>query len=459
MFTTSTIRPPTDDVPWLSFHDGHIKVTKHLLLRHLREDHALKVTDEGIVYAYNQDEGICEQRNHQTLCALIKGHIPEEIRSVKLTEELYKELMTDMPNVKVYELNAREDLIAFADGVLSIPTGEFLPHSAEYLHTRKLPCRYLANATLEQAPVFNKFMHDLLGDDNPDISTLLEFMGGVMSNVYGWRFKKMLLLIGPGGTGKSKWRELLMRIVGDEHCMSIDLTNLVARFGAATLIGKRLGGSGDLSSVDLEEISIIKNLTGGDSTFSEQKCVQGKSFRFDGYLLFVTNVLPYWRGDRGSHVYERFMIVRTAQPIPVDQRDPNLLEKMLVEKEIIANVAIQHLIGAVKRGYHFSESEFIDLEREQYQVANNSLLSFVSLCCNLKALGRTTCAEFYKFYKIWCLENNVRPERKKDAVKQLAEHFHIEPFKSYTELYDLEILPEVRRELEALITPDNRRRR
>jgi len=422
----------------------------HVLLNHLRTEHSLCITDEGVLYAYVSEEGIFQKLNHQTLSALVKEHIPEEIRNVRETENLVKELSTDYPNIKDSDFNP-EHLVAFEDGtVLDVYTGATCGYSPDWLLTRRLPGKYLPEATMSQAPVFDKFMQDLLSSDNTAITTLLEFMGGVLSNVYGWRFKKVVILVGPGGTGKSKWRELLMHLVGEDNCMSIDLANLVARFGAITLAGKRLGGSGDMASVDLEEISSIKNLTGGDAMFGEQKCVQAKSFRFDGFLLFVTNVLPYWRGDRGPWVYERFLIVRTDQPIPVELRDPKLLEKMLEEKDVIINVALQHLMAATKRKFSFTESEFSEMEREQHKIANNSLLSFVAMCCDRNAKSRTKRSDFNEVYRAWCRENNVRPERSKEIEGQLAEHFQIRCHKSCGYyFYDLAILDEVRNELNA----------
>ncbi len=99
--------------------------------------------------------------------------------------------------------------------------------------------------------------------------------------------------------------------------------------------------------------------------------------------MFNTNKLPYFRRDRGKHVYERFMIVRCPNIIPKEKRDPQLLDKLLNEKEAIVSVAIEYLKQAIERGYQFTESEFMTCERDDYEIENNSLLCFVSECCQI----------------------------------------------------------------------------
>jgi len=451
--STATATPkatsPLDfDVPWLEVNKNRIQVIEHVLLGHLRDEHSVRITDEGVVYAYDHDEGLHNQTTHQTLSALIKGHIPEELRKVMMTENLRRELTTDMPNVQASDFNSCEDLVAFFDGVLNIRTGKFSPHSAEHLITRKLPCRYNADATLAQAPVFNKFLNDLQQNDPSAIAFILEYIGAICSFVPGHRFKRLFLLVGPGNTGKSQLLNFVTAVLGEENYCAIDLANLTERFGPIGLRGKRLGCFGDARSMDIEDLSILKALTGSDSIRAEHKGKDAISFRFTGYLWINCNKLPFFRGDRGEHMYERFKIVRADSPVPKEQRDPYLLQKFLSEKEIIINVAIRHLAEAVKNGYVFTETEMMECEREEYKIANNSLLTFVSQCCDLNAGRRTRRSEFNQFYQAWCHENNIRAEKPKETGEQMREQFHIQAEKICGHyFYALAILPEVEDEL------------
>ena len=132
-----------------------------------------------------------------------------------------------------------------------------------------------------------------------------------------------------------------------------------------------------------------------------------------GSCGLTQNKLPYFRGDRGKHVYERFMIVRCPNIIPKEKRDPQLLDKLLNEKEAIVSVAIEYLKQAIERGYQFTESEFMTCERDDYEIENNSLLCFVSECCQI-GNGYTRRSEFNKIYVQWCRINAVQPERSRE---------------------------------------------
>ncbi|MFQ9802377.1 MAG: hypothetical protein ACLR23_29660 [Clostridia bacterium] len=71
---------------------------------------------------------------------------------------------------------------------------------------------------------------------------LLEYIGAILSNVKGWRFKKLLILVGAGNTGKTQLRELTMNLLGRENCISIDMKKINERFGACTVISKATCG-------------------------------------------------------------------------------------------------------------------------------------------------------------------------------------------------------------------------
>lgn len=242
----------------------------------------------------------------------------------------------------------------------------------------------------------------------------------------------MLILVGEGNTGKTQIRELTMYLLGRENCVSIDMRKLNERFATAQLYRKRLAGSGDMSTVEIDEMSTIKNLTGGDSLFAEFKGKDGFSFRYDGLLWFNANSLPYFRGDRGQHVYDRFIIIKCENIIPPEKRDPQLIHKMMSEKDIIASIAIDKLKEAVDRGYKFSQSEEMMNIRKDYIIENNSLLTFVKDCFiyypDCHYIKR---ADFNKYYKVWCAANRVYPERDREIGKQLKTHFGIDARKTH----------------------------
>ena len=103
-----------------------------------------------------------------------------------------------------------------------------------------------------------KFFNDITDNDIDDTFTILEIIGLVASNVKCSKFKKLLILKGAGDTGKSKLREFVATLIGEENCYTIDLNQMHSKFGLGGIYGKRLVGCGDMQFSRIPEIDISK---------------------------------------------------------------------------------------------------------------------------------------------------------------------------------------------------------
>ena len=284
---------------------------------------------------------------------------------------------------------------------------------------------------MEDAPIFSAFLDELTIGDNIDRTFLLEYIGAILSNVPGYRFKKLLILHGPGNTGKSQLRNLVEWLIGPQNHHSIDLTRLCEKFGPAQLYGKRLAGSGEMSSAKIDEIAILKELTGGDDINGENKHKSSFTFRFSGYLWFNCNDLPKFSGDHGKHVFERFCIIQCMNVIPPEKQDSLLLDKMKAEREAIVSAALKCFKEVIKRGYKFTESESMSIAREEYaeSLSSETVTSFVRECCDLTK-GRAKRSDVYHAYEAWCSAKGKHGKTKFEFFSELASSFGIYPRKS-----------------------------
>lgn len=433
---------------WIDFtHKNRVNPQK--LYVHMKETQEYKVSDMSNIFIF--DGKIYKQLSPREFKTIIKEKMPVEIRCKKDWEAVYDEFVTDSPDIFESDFNSDENIIGFQNGILNLSTGELMPHDEKYMLTRIIPCEYHQNQSLDNAPIFKNYITTLCSGNETEINFLLEYMGAIFSNIKGWRFKKFLILVGAGNTGKTQIRELTMDLLGRDYCMAIDMKTLNERFGSGYLDHKRLSGSGDMSAVELSEMALMKNLTGGDSTFAENKHKTGFTLKYDGFLWFNANELPHFRGDRGLHVYSRFAIIECNNIVPEEKRDSRLLEKLMLEKDIIVSVAIDMLRQAINRGYKFSESDAMIATRKQYAIENNSLLTFVNEYCDRDNYNhKTKRSEFNSIYKKWCCSNRLLPERDREISKQLFEHFLIEAFKTNGNYYyPLKIHDEVLKEYDS----------
>lgn len=414
--------------PWT---DGGT-VIPQLLYKHIKDDHnIISVSDENLGYIvhYLYDVGCYRKLSENACKLLIKNHMPPEIRKPSHWEWVMKELNTDAADLNIDELNSDEQIINFANGILDIATNELRPHSPDIISTIQLPCNYKPELWLKHAPIFSNFLDDLTSGNQELKIVILQYIGAILSNVKGFRYKKLMILYGVGNSGKSTLRELVLHLVGKNNCHSIDLKNLTARFGTSQIYGRRMIGSGEIAFTRLNDVNVLKELTGGDDLNAEYKGKDGFSYKFGGFMWFNCNELPkIERGDKGKHVYERFIIIPCNHEISSDKIDPELLDKMLGESEAIVSTAIKVFRKTVKQGYKFDEGPTILEERQKYERDNNSILAFIETECDLTG-GKIKKSLFNKAYRKWCKNNSLCPERLSDITLMLKNAYGITPVK------------------------------
>lgn len=149
--------------------------------------------------------------------------------------------------------------------------------------------------------------------------------------------------------------------------------------------------------------------------------------------------MPYFSGDKGTHVYDRFLIQSCTNVIPEEKRDKQLLDKLKAESEYLVCASIKALQNFIARGYVFTESKRTKKNREEYAMRNNSLALFLNDCCDNFGIGTTPTRIFKEKYLYWCRENRLTPEKPNNISKILVEKHGIEKFKSNTDCYRLTI--------------------
>lgn len=229
--------------PWLVETKKGIEISTQELFIHIKNTQPILSIKRGnsrgiALYIYKNGKYV--PWSESDCKAFIKSYLPKKLRKPSDWERVYKEIITEYANTEESELNANEDIINFENGILNIKTDELLPHDPKYLSTIQIPCNYIPNLPLAKAPVFQRFIIDITGENVDDIATDLEITGLTISNVPGWKFKKMAVLKGKGNTGKSVLRETLISLIGEENTFTADIAQLHSRFGASGIYGKRL---------------------------------------------------------------------------------------------------------------------------------------------------------------------------------------------------------------------------
>lgn len=305
-------------------------------------------------------------------------------------------------------MNTSEDYINFQNGILNIRTLKLIKHTPELMSSIQIPCRWSGKEI--PTPNFDKFMNMLTNGDISTQKLILEYIGAVISNIQGWRFKKAMFLLGKGNTGKSTLINLIASLIGSQNAAERDLKSLNERFGKTAAYNKRLIYSNDLAFMKIEENAVFKNLTGGDSISIEFKNKEPFDFRFKGLLLYGMNDLPHFGGDKGDHVYDRIIIVKCDNVVPKNQLDPNLERKLFDERDGIIYKAVMALREAVARNYQFSITQDCLENLTEYKRENSYPVEFWTTYTRPLVSGEKpslTSQKIYEFFRHWCGEQGL----------------------------------------------------
>lgn len=367
--------------------------------------------DSGKKDFYWYEKDIYYKLSDSDVMSRIKKEIDSyNIRLVqmKIIRETFELMSLFTETIPMSEMNTNENIIVFENGVLHLDTMQLTAHSPVYKTSIKIPCIW--NESNTEAPVFTNFLNTISSGNKEISNLLLQFIGLAISNIPGWRTKKALFLCGKGNTGKTQLRNLVDRIIGQENCSGIDLSTLEEKFGLYEICFKRLVGSADMSGKDLAELKSFKGLTGGDTQFSSIKNTTGINFRFNGVLWFCANEMPKFGGDRGDWVYDRMIIVECTNVVPVEKRDPLILEKMYNERDAIVTMAVHALKEVLDNNYRLNIPKSCANTKDTYKKRNDSVKSFINECCNPKLSddidNMVTTREMHSVYKKWAVDKD-----------------------------------------------------
>ena len=383
------------------------KVSEPLLAQWVRQNVEYRFVKDSATHnmtVYLYEDGFFREIDDKTFEGIIKSPIAQyDITLVDMRQvgRVYRDLSTDLQYLPANSMNANENIINFENGVLDLATLELKPHSPEYLSTIQIPCNWPGEPS--DTPVFDEYM-DTLTRGNKDMQRfLLQFVGACLSNVPGYKLKKMVFL--------------------------------ESEFGPINIRNKRLVGSADMSFASVKEVNILKMITGGDSFSARQMYQAPTDFVYTGLAMFCTNQLPRFGGDNGPWVYERICVVNCDNIIPKAQQDKDLLEKMFAERDGIVYKAVMAFREVIQNGLRLDEPAEIVAARAAYASTNSIVGTFIQDCMkDSTGIPDSSCSiisQVYQVFTKWCrVNNNGHILSKRDFMLGLTHYFN----KSETEL-------------------------
>ncbi len=292
-----------------------------------------------------------------------------------------------------------EEFINCTNGLLEWRTAVLHPHSPNVLTTNQITVAWKPEAV---APRFESFLREVLPDDAVDL--VEELVGYAL--YAGNPFRKAVMLLGPGGNGKSVLLRLITALLAKENVATVPLQALGEdRFSAADLFGKLANICGDLDARAIERTDLFKQITGGDPIRAQHKFRDAFSFVSFALPLFSANEAPRTQ-DQTDAWFDRWIIVpmlRRFEGTP--EEDTGLSDKLAAEVEGVLVRAVAGLRRLMARG-RFVFPPSVERAREGYRQTLDTVRAFVTEQCHFDPDGWVDRATLYQRYKRWCREES-----------------------------------------------------
>jgi len=366
-------------------------VKKYEMITIGRKDREVYVYDKG--YYYRAENEVISPEMQRVLGDLITGSA--------ITETFKKIYNATAKTREIFE-QAYPRYIPLKNGVYDITTKQLLPHSHDYKFRHQFPIQYDATAT---CPKIETFFNQVFTEIQR--TTIEEWIGYCFYRNY--QYKKAIIIVGEGDTGKTTFLELLTSFIGEQNRSGVSLHKLsVDKFSAAQLSGKHVNIFDELSADDIHDTANFKIATGGGSVMGEYKF--GDQFSFKNYskLTFACNKIPDVSDVSDEAYFNRWMVISLEKTI--EKKISNFIATLTTEEELsgLFNLAMKGLERLLEQDGFSYKNSGIDTKLEMMQ--SNSIARFCLEGIYKDQGAEISKEDFFEAYEIFCDKNNLSTE-------------------------------------------------
>jgi len=312
---------------------------------------------------------------------------------------------------------APERWVQFKDKAISLRSGNIYDVTPDYFFTNPIPWEIGETA---DTPNLDRIFEEWVGKKY--VKTLYEIIAYCCITDYP--ISRLFCFIGTGRNGKTKFLNVIEKLLGDNNKCSTELDDLLdSRFEKAKLYRKLVCLMGETNFKMLEKTSILKKLCGGDLIGFEFKNKTPFDARNYAKIIISTNSLPTTT-DKTDGFYRRWMIIDFPNQFTEDK--DILKEIPELEYNCLCKKIIEILPELIKTRKFTNEGTYEE-RMKRYEEKSNPLSMFIKKNCEVNVNNETPFFEFYDLYLPFLIENGFRNQSKREVSKNLRnEGFDIE---------------------------------
>ena len=284
---------------------------------------------------------------------------------------------------------------------------------------------------IKKAPETDRWFQETFGTS---ALTVKQYIGYMFFTTYKY-FQAYIILVAPGGDGKSTTINYINSLLPESEVSHISLQALTAseksskNFSLSGLRNKRLNSRNDITDDFIQDASMLKTLTGNDPIYASVKFHEDTSFINHAKLIFACNSLPEFRDT--SKGFNRRAYIITTHGINGFSKKYDM-KAILQERGAFIKECIKAFCDRMQDQAKKADVKEWQLYRDEqtiansveWSVSNDQVQQFLDECAYpqseakgaKRALDTTYCA-----YVNWTKNSGVKPLGKKKFNDQLRE--------------------------------------
>lgn len=360
--------------------------------------------EKGIFYRFEQSH--YKSMETAEMEKLIHYEISENIPSQGRKEIMKFVALKTLTSMD--EIDCQWNKIAVANGVVDLVTGELSEPDPTEKNTIAIPWKYRTDPP--HSPKIDEFMAHISADYDGSVNIMKQQF---LYQIAGYCllkqnfFHKFFIFQGDGGTGKSTFQNLIVKLVGKKNCAHVALDKMDNDYYLATLMGKLVNIDDD--AVDgkvLSETGRFKSIVAGEPVDVRQIFSAPVTYVSYTTLMFSCNKLPRIQ-DKTDGLYRRMVIIELNNKVL--KPDPLFIMKLTpLDMEYFLYKAVYWLGVAFQEGkFRISQSEQELLRK--FRCRQSSLNEWLySENMSLGDIYNKSVSSLYTFYVEWATNNGYQ---------------------------------------------------